>query len=151
MLTINIKYLALFFLILFVSPTGFSQSHTITGVVSDDSNKPLESANVIAKPLREKASLKFAADNKGRYRLELDKEVAHEITVSYIGFVEEMLFLNHEVKEMEVLAEDCQTKAMNYIDNDYDKDGTHTQLENHDAYQSYLAGCNSKEVAISAN
>ncbi|RTY76102.1 TonB-dependent receptor [Flavobacterium sp. LS1R10] len=95
MLTINIKYLALFFLMLFVSPAGFSQSHTITGVVSDDSNKPLESANVIAKPLQEGASLKFAiADNKGRYRLELDKEVAYEITVSYIGFVEEMLFLD---------------------------------------------------------
>jgi hypothetical protein len=45
-------------------------------LVSDDSNKPLESANVIAKPLQEKASLKFAiADNKGRYRLEFDKEV----------------------------------------------------------------------------
>ncbi|UQD55251.1 carboxypeptidase-like regulatory domain-containing protein [Flavobacterium sp. K5-23] len=81
-------------LFLFFANISYSQTHTITGVVSDDVNKPLESANVIAKPLQEKASLKFAiADNRGRYRLELDKEVKYEITVSYIGFVEEMVML----------------------------------------------------------
>lgn len=82
------------FYFLFFTTLSFSQSRTITGVVADDSNKPLESANVIAKPLQEKASLKFAiADNKGRYRLELDKAVKYEITVSYIGFVEEVFVL----------------------------------------------------------
>jgi hypothetical protein len=81
-------------LVFLITTLSYSQTHTITGVVSDDINKPLESANVIAKPLQEKASLKFAiADNKGRYRLSLDKEVAYEITVSYIGFVEEMFVL----------------------------------------------------------
>jgi hypothetical protein len=81
------------FFILFTTLT-FSQSRTIIGVVADDTNKSLESANVIAKPLQEKASLKFAiADNKGRYRLELEKEVKYEITVSYIGFVEEVFIL----------------------------------------------------------
>ena len=44
-----------------------SQNHTITGVVFDDKEKPLESANIITKPLTEKATLKFAiVDNKGR-------------------------------------------------------------------------------------
>ncbi|BDB57161.1 hypothetical protein SHINM13_14570 [Flavobacterium ammonificans] len=63
----------------------------ITGVVAEENRKPLESANIIAKPLQEKASLKFAiADNKGRYRLELDKGVKYEITVSYIGYVEQV-------------------------------------------------------------
>ena len=77
---------------MFASFISFSQTRTITGVVSDDANLPLESANVIAKPLQEKASLKFAiADNKGRYKLELDETVKYEITVSYIGFVEEVL------------------------------------------------------------
>jgi hypothetical protein len=71
-----------------------SQSQTLTGVISDDTNKPLESANIIAKPLQEKASLKFAiADNKGRYRLELETNVKYEITVSYIGYTEEVLIL----------------------------------------------------------
>ncbi|OAB28185.1 CarboxypepD_reg-like domain-containing protein [Flavobacterium fryxellicola] len=82
------------YLLLLFSFFSFSQSRTIIGVVADDNNKPLESANVIAKPLQEKASLKFAiADNKGRYRLELEKEVKYEITVSYIGFVEEVFIL----------------------------------------------------------
>ena len=84
----------IYLFLLFFTIVSFSQTHTITGIVSDDLNKPLESANVIAKPLQEKASLKFAiADNKGRYRLELDKEVKYEITVSYIGFVEEVFIL----------------------------------------------------------
>ena len=43
--------------LLFFSILSFSQTHTITGVVSDDINKPLESANVIAKPLRKKRVL----------------------------------------------------------------------------------------------
>jgi hypothetical protein len=44
--------------------------------------------------VQEKADLKFAiADNKGRYSLELDKEMKYEITVSYIGFVDKMFFL----------------------------------------------------------
>ncbi|UFH34652.1 hypothetical protein [Flavobacterium acetivorans] len=44
--------------------------------------------------MQEKANLKFAiANNIGRYRLELYKGVKYEITVSYIGFVEEILFL----------------------------------------------------------
>ncbi len=60
------------FYFLFFTTLSFSQSRSITGVVAEENNKPLESANVIAKPLQEKASLKFAiADNKGRYRLEL--------------------------------------------------------------------------------
>ncbi|KGD68908.1 hypothetical protein LG45_04510 [Flavobacterium aquatile LMG 4008 = ATCC 11947] len=37
----------------------FSQTLTLTGVISDDISKPLESANIIAKPLQEKATLKF--------------------------------------------------------------------------------------------
>ena len=40
-----------------------------------------------------------------------------------------------------ILAESCETKAMDYIDRDYDSDGVHSAMENHDAYQAYLAGC----------
>ncbi|MCZ8331861.1 MAG: hypothetical protein O9282_11175 [Flavobacterium sp.] len=39
---------------------SFSQTHTITGVVSDTLNNPLESANIIALPKRENGTLKFA-------------------------------------------------------------------------------------------
>ena len=63
-----LKYLIIIFLFI-NSLVSFSQ--TLTGVVSDTLNKPLENANVIAKPLQEKANLKFSiADNKGRYKLE---------------------------------------------------------------------------------
>lgn len=86
------KYFIFLFLLIF--SFSYSQSKNFIGVVSDETSKPLESANVIAKPLQEKASLKFAiADNKGRYRLELEKEVKYEITVSYIGYVEETFIL----------------------------------------------------------
>ncbi|MDD3004687.1 carboxypeptidase-like regulatory domain-containing protein [Flavobacterium sp.] len=82
----------LLFILLF-SLSAFSQK-TITGVVSDTLNQPLESANLIAKPLQEKAGIKFAmADNKGRFRLELDNEVKYEIVVSYIGYTEAILIV----------------------------------------------------------
>ncbi len=70
----------------------FSQTNTFTGVVSDSINNPLESANIIAKPIQENAQLKFAiTDNRGRYKLELEKEVKYEITASYLGYIEEVL------------------------------------------------------------
>jgi len=73
-----LKYLL--FILLFTIQFSFSQ--TLTGVVSDTLNKPLENANVIAKPLQEKATLKFSiADNIGRYKLELEKDVRYEIRV----------------------------------------------------------------------
>ena len=75
------------------SISAFSQK-TITGIVSDTLNQPLESANLIAKPLQEKAGIKFAmADNKGRFRLELDNDVKYEIVVSYIGYTQEILII----------------------------------------------------------
>ena len=78
-------------LLLFFTTLSLAQGQVITGVVAEENRKSLESANIIAKPLQEKASLKFAiADNKGRYRLELDKGVKYEITVSYIGYVEQV-------------------------------------------------------------
>ncbi|MFV8345143.1 hypothetical protein [Flavobacterium sp. ZB4P13] len=57
-----------------------------------------------------------------------------------------------EVKEVEVVAEDCTTKAMNYIDNVYDPNGTRTPEQNHAAYQGYYQGCeDAKTKSISAN
>jgi hypothetical protein len=56
----------LVFLLIYCSLT-FSQ--TLTGAIADDLSKPLESANIIAKPLTVKASLKFAiADNKTQFK-----------------------------------------------------------------------------------
>lgn len=82
------------YFLLLIPAIAFSQTLTIIGVVSDSINVPLESANIIAKPLQENAQLKFAiADNKGRYRLELDKDVRYEVTASYISFLEETIII----------------------------------------------------------
>ena len=48
------KLLLLLLLSNLYSLVSFSQTHTITGVVFDEKETPLESANIIAKPLQEK-------------------------------------------------------------------------------------------------
>ncbi|WP_291116755.1 carboxypeptidase-like regulatory domain-containing protein [Flavobacterium sp. UBA6135] len=64
-----------------------SFSQTFSGVVTDTLNKPLENANIIAKPLQEKAGIKFSiVENSGRYKLELDKELRYEMKAFCIGF-----------------------------------------------------------------
>lgn len=81
------------FLLLLFSISAFSQ-RTITGTISDSLKIPLESANVLAKPLQQNASIKFSiADNKGRYKLDLEKNVKYEIAVSYIGYRDESFIL----------------------------------------------------------
>jgi hypothetical protein len=56
------KFLLLFLLISF---SAFSQK-IISGVVSDTLNKPLESANLIAKPSQEKAGIKCSSRKYSR-------------------------------------------------------------------------------------
>ncbi len=90
-LKIEIFCIKVFLLINFYS---FSQTQTISGVVSDTLNNPLESANIIAISSAKNAQLKFAiADNKGRYKLELDAGFRYEVTVSYIGYVDSVLIV----------------------------------------------------------
>jgi hypothetical protein len=81
-------------LFFFFTSLLYSQNNNLTGVITDEQDKPLESANVIAEPLQQEAQLKFAiGDNKGRYRLELEKTIKYKITVSYIGYSEEVFIL----------------------------------------------------------
>ncbi|NDP28799.1 MAG: hypothetical protein GZ087_15460, partial [Flavobacterium sp.] len=58
------------FFILF-SFNSYSQTQFFTGVVTSDSNIPLENANIIALPLLKNEGVKFAiADSKGRFKIE---------------------------------------------------------------------------------
>ena len=58
---------------------SFSQTKTLTGVVSDTLNIPLENANVIANPTGANQQLKFAiADNKGRFKLEIQSKFTNK-------------------------------------------------------------------------
>jgi len=52
------------FLFIFFAIISTVHSQALMGVVSDTLNTQLENANVIAKPLKEKASLKFAIANR---------------------------------------------------------------------------------------
>jgi len=75
-------------------PLAIAQTRTLTGVVADSLQVPLENANIIAKPLAEGANLRFAiSDAKGRYRLGLDAKTAYQIIVSYLGYHEQTLLL----------------------------------------------------------
>ena len=51
------------FFLLFLSTNFFSQTKTLTGVVSDTLNMPLENANIIANPTHAKQQLKFYLTN----------------------------------------------------------------------------------------
>ena len=93
------KFLLLLFLLLYL--LSFSQERTLTGIVSDSLNKPLERANVIAKPLQDNAGLKFAiADHLGRFKLVLESNIKYEVKVSYIGYKDQVLLVepNSELK-----------------------------------------------------
>lgn len=88
------KMIRLIIVFIFFTSFSFSQTKTFSGIVSDDTNKPLESANVIAVPFEKNASLKFSiADNKGRYKIELETKLRYQITISYIGYLDEIFIL----------------------------------------------------------
>lgn len=90
----------IFYLVLFASFISYSQTKILIGVISDTLDIPLENANIIANPYDSDQQLKFAiADNKGRYKLELVSNVKYEITVSYIGYKEEILILDIDNKK----------------------------------------------------
>lgn len=84
------SFLRILLILLFFSfyvSTYAQQVKTFTGLVTDSLNTPLKSANVLASPLTEGGGFKFAiADNKGQYRLELDKGFSYDISVSYLGY-----------------------------------------------------------------
>ncbi|NBL64563.1 hypothetical protein GV828_05035 [Flavobacterium sp. NST-5] len=89
----------LFFLLFSIS--AFSQK-IIVGTVSDTLQNPLESANILAKPLDENGGIKFAiADNKGRYRIDIPKNMRYELSVSYIGYQDAVFIVeaNAEISE----------------------------------------------------
>ena len=73
-----------FLFFFFFSFYAYSQRE-LRGSVSD-SIAPLENANILAKPIG-KGAIRFAvSDNKGKFVLDLEKEVNYTISVSYIGY-----------------------------------------------------------------
>lgn len=94
------------FLIAFLLVTSLSSAQiTVQGVVKDSIGTPLELANIIAINKETSAMASYAISNdKGRFKLDLDKNKTYTIQVSYIG--------------MKTLSEEISTKEDN-ISKDY--------------------------------
>jgi len=76
-------------LICFIIGIFFTNAQTITlkGSVKDSLQNPLSYANVIAKPADVSKNLQFSiTDTDGLYKLELTKNEAYTISVSYMGY-----------------------------------------------------------------
>ncbi len=68
-----------------------AQSRVLEGTITDTLSTPLQSANILAIPQQPDAQLRFAiSDHKGRYRLELQKDISYEIKASYLGYLEQV-------------------------------------------------------------
>jgi hypothetical protein len=80
------KFLSIFFIIIKICVAN-SQTITLKGSVKDSLQNPLSYANVIAKPADLTKNLQFSiTDDAGLYKLELTKNEAYTISVSYMGF-----------------------------------------------------------------
>ncbi|MDQ6469997.1 TonB-dependent receptor [Flavobacterium sp. LHD-80] len=77
----------------------FSQTRTISGIITSDDSNVLENANVIAFPKSKKNGTKFViTDNKGRFKLELEIDEDYQITISHIGFNEQIVLIESNSK-----------------------------------------------------
>lgn len=62
-------------------------AQTISGIVKDSLQNPLAYTNIIATPQSENTSMAYAiADEKGRFKLVLEKDVTYMVRVSYLGY-----------------------------------------------------------------
>ncbi|WP_040281241.1 TonB-dependent receptor [Psychroserpens damuponensis] len=75
------------FIVLMLLLAGISSAQiTVKGVVKDSIGAPLELANIIAINKETKAMASYAITNdKGVFKLDLDKNTAYSVQVSYIG------------------------------------------------------------------
>lgn len=65
----------------------FAQNVSLIGVVKDSIGTPLESANVLARPVSDDLQMVFTISSiKGQYQLKLQTNEAYDVTVSYLGF-----------------------------------------------------------------
>lgn len=90
----------IFILVLLLVTSLATAQITVQGVVKDSIGTPLELANVIAINKASQAMASYAISNdKGRFKLDLDKNTTYTIQVSYIG--------------MKTLSEEVSTKEEN--------------------------------------
>lgn len=78
-------------LILFLPFYLCGQKISLKGQITDSLSTPLPFANIIADPVEE-GSIAFSfSDEKGNYRLSLEKNITYSLTVSHMGFLPDTL------------------------------------------------------------
>ncbi|SDX37184.1 CarboxypepD_reg-like domain-containing protein [Lutibacter oricola] len=81
----KVSFILVFYFCLFESVS--CQNILLSGSVKDSLHNPLSYANVIAKPVNVAERIKFSiTGDEGNYKLELVKNEAYIISVSYMGF-----------------------------------------------------------------
>ncbi len=76
---------------LFLSVYSFSQTIKLTGKVADSLQRPLVYANIIAEPI-ENLEMRFAMTNeKGQFKLLLEKDKEYLLRVGYLGYTPKVL------------------------------------------------------------
>lgn len=80
------KYSAILIILLY-SLSLFGQNISLEGIIFDTLHNPLEFANVLAIPHSQEQSIAFSiSDEKGRYKLSLQKDITYRIEISFLGF-----------------------------------------------------------------
>lgn len=88
------KKIAIYFTILW-NISFYAQSNQINGIITDTLNTPLPFTNILAKPQSQDVDMAFAiSDEKGKYKLALDKSQDYIITVSFLGFKSQSFKVN---------------------------------------------------------
>lgn len=97
------KALFIFSILLF-STSVFAQKLKIEGTVKDTAGVPLEMANIIALSAADTSMLGYAfSDDRGRYRISVDRGDAYFLRFSYLGFEQQEITVNVEASDETVV------------------------------------------------
>ncbi len=88
-------------LLVFVTNWAFTQTITFSGSINDSIDKPLSFANILAIPESDTEDIKFAiSQENGIYRIGLSKNQTYKITVSYLGYKQQIIELTTKDKDI---------------------------------------------------
>lgn len=88
-------------LLLLVGFSTFSQTIIVSGKVTDTLKSPLNYANILAIPESDIEDIKFAiTQENGIYKLGLSKNQTYKITISYLGYKQQIIEITTKEKDI---------------------------------------------------
>lgn len=117
------KYINIFFLLIFIHFFAFSQKITITGkVVDSQTGEELPGAKIIVN----EGQVVTGTNLDGRYSIEIEKKETIKLKVSYIGYKEQEIEIKNIKEEkvqrnIELVAEGTTTEEVIVTDSRYEK------------------------------